>query len=761
MNTSTHEAARVRLDRRAAIALTIIFSAAAGACPEPPPTAPEGNARPTAQAGQDITVSVGIPVRLTGSGVDPEGSPLEYEWTLKAPPGSGSSLEGATTPNPTFTPDLKGEYRATLVVVDDAPSPSEPDVVVITAVDRTVRYTIGPDGGEASSWDGSLTLKIPSGALDDDEEIELTDVPPPQVSVLGDELASHAAQFEAFMAFAILVGGGDVELSLDATLEWEADVLAEGEAFVIQTPEMFFSDGGLAERIEQWASAALDDGPLYHTGLLRRGGYVALIPSGIQMSVSGLSDEAQVGATLTATVSAEWQGFGDPPSEVEIEAAADAPLTTDRPPFRVAWANGRFEAELEYVCDAPGTGSVRLGATNLRQAGAPSDQGYLRTDLEKGVTCVSGPGGEGLSDGYYPVHAVSDLMGAFKVRSTLPFEDAEEPVLLGSNEELFVWDLVRAQRLWGGELYGSPLPLSTVMAVTRPGAGPVGPAAPTSHAAPPMALLALGGDFNNSLDPMGGAIFDYDPATGTFADTPRRLPGAYWDAVPAGGEVTDEIVAATNFGVDFIQWDGTTWSHQPDQRLPLDRYGLPHLLRVSAAYAAEAFGPLLVSISPNVSGTPARLYYDERGANPPVDVGELGLSPAMIRCALPVCVVVLARGDAIRTVLWDGASQPTIVGDPIPVGTGPGVVALHRTTSGVTLAATFTGWEDDVVTLTELHDTASVLSSTSLDLRALGCRDPRSGDWVPNPESPDDPYLVVSCFTGGGYYLTRRSAFTS
>ena len=88
------------------------------------------NEAPTANAGPDQSVSEGATVTLAGTGTDPEGQTLTYDWT--AP--SGITLSSATAANPTFTaPDRTADYTLTFSLkVNDETSDSAADTVDIS-----------------------------------------------------------------------------------------------------------------------------------------------------------------------------------------------------------------------------------------------------------------------------------------------------------------------------------------------------------------------------------------------------------------------------------------------------------------------------------------------------------------------------------------------------------------------------------------------------------------------------------------------------
>lgn len=87
-----------------------------------------------ADAGSDTNVLLQNAVKLDGSGsYDPDQKLLNYNWRLiNAPAGSQATLIGANLPNPSFIPDLSGEYVVSLVV-NDGVADSPADEVTIKA----------------------------------------------------------------------------------------------------------------------------------------------------------------------------------------------------------------------------------------------------------------------------------------------------------------------------------------------------------------------------------------------------------------------------------------------------------------------------------------------------------------------------------------------------------------------------------------------------------------------------------------------------
>jgi len=125
------------------------------------------NRAPTANAGADSEVETGSLVTLDGSASsDLDNDPLTYKWSLTKPNSSNSQLSDTTVAAPTFTPDIDGEYIATLIVNDGAVDSEANSVTVVAST--TNQAPMANAGGDQTITTG-LVANL-SGVLSSDNE---------------------------------------------------------------------------------------------------------------------------------------------------------------------------------------------------------------------------------------------------------------------------------------------------------------------------------------------------------------------------------------------------------------------------------------------------------------------------------------------------------------------------------------------------------------------------------------------------------------
>jgi hypothetical protein len=120
------------------------------------------NTKPVANAGANQTIGTGETATLDGSGsTDADSDPLTYRWSfVSLPSGSSAALAGATTVNPTFVPDVAGNYVVELIV-NDGTVDSDPVQVRVTATDGgNTDVTTWTTGAYGSGVDISKELHI-------------------------------------------------------------------------------------------------------------------------------------------------------------------------------------------------------------------------------------------------------------------------------------------------------------------------------------------------------------------------------------------------------------------------------------------------------------------------------------------------------------------------------------------------------------------------------------------------------------------------
>lgn len=129
-------------------------------CDSSDPDDPMDNADPIASIGvAETVVPVGTQVTFDASGSsDPEGSPLTFSWSLSTPDGSAAQLSDDTAVSPTFTPDVAGDYTAT-VTVSDGDGGTNSVAATVTAESANV-VIVDSDITTNTVWTSGTTYRV-------------------------------------------------------------------------------------------------------------------------------------------------------------------------------------------------------------------------------------------------------------------------------------------------------------------------------------------------------------------------------------------------------------------------------------------------------------------------------------------------------------------------------------------------------------------------------------------------------------------------
>ncbi len=351
---------------------------------DPVPDDPQSNTAPTADAGTDRSVSAGLPVGLTGSGTDPDGDVLTYSWTLTGPSGTAASLDDATSPTPAFTPDLAGDYVASLVVSDGTDA-SQPAAVTITAVDNTATQTIGSGGGSITSTDGKLTLAVPPGALSADEDISVTLVSDTQLP------ASLANLGGATTAYALEPSGLQFATPAEVTFTID-DAVTTAPGSVEQRGELLYSESaGVVELLDEleFEASATDPTQVVAKGTLDHFSYAAAVQvSGLEFRIEAPTS-AEVDEVFDVTVTVDITGarVGNLIAAV-MDDLSSPPIAVEGNLNSVLTGSGTQPSIVnQYTCTDVGTGA--FGALIVFDAANAVPFATLRVGLN--IDCVGPP----------------------------------------------------------------------------------------------------------------------------------------------------------------------------------------------------------------------------------------------------------------------------------------------------------------------------------------------------------------------------------
>jgi len=115
--------------------IRLVVTNAVGLSSAAPVTVSTLNSPPVADAGPDQVITVvGTVVHLNGSqSYDPDGQSITYQWSiLSKPVESKAALTGSSTPKPSFTADVHGDYTIQLIVRDSLGAVSKPATVQVS-----------------------------------------------------------------------------------------------------------------------------------------------------------------------------------------------------------------------------------------------------------------------------------------------------------------------------------------------------------------------------------------------------------------------------------------------------------------------------------------------------------------------------------------------------------------------------------------------------------------------------------------------------
>lgn len=106
--------------------LVVAFAFTSASCERVALADPAAPLVPTAVAGEDRTVPLGVGVMLDGgASTHPGGKSLTFQWSFDARPAmSGAGISDSTRPQAAFMPDVAGRYQVRLTVWADGLSDS-------------------------------------------------------------------------------------------------------------------------------------------------------------------------------------------------------------------------------------------------------------------------------------------------------------------------------------------------------------------------------------------------------------------------------------------------------------------------------------------------------------------------------------------------------------------------------------------------------------------------------------------------------------
>jgi hypothetical protein len=285
------------------------------------------NTAPTADAGDDITITLGETVTLDGgNSSDDDNDPLSYSWELTSQPsGSSVSIDNNENVQVQFIPDVAGSYTATLTVSDDDDSDDSDDETskedtdeVLITVEEPEQQTVIVDSDvtEDTVWEDIYDDETPDYRVTNSISVEAALTINPGVIVEFDEDVNFFIAAEG-----TLISEGDTgnKIIMTSSNE-EGEVLWKGIEIVstlsnnsISNTEIKYAGGAeytsFADFVDVPAAIAIHSNGrlnLNNTLISESGGYGMYVRFGELLSFSENSFEnnsnAGLGVNLTEAV---------------------------------------------------------------------------------------------------------------------------------------------------------------------------------------------------------------------------------------------------------------------------------------------------------------------------------------------------------------------------------------------------------------------------------------------------------------------------
>ncbi len=303
-------------------------------CVDGGPSAPETNlenSAPVANAGTDQTVFTQALVSLDGGGsTDADGDALTFSWEFDSrPAGSGATLSGAATANPTFTPDVPGNYVIRLTVADAFPDSTGTDSVTVTAGVPPPVANAGPDQGVSFSGPG-VTVQLNGDASSDPSNLPLT----------------YSWEILSFVPASGVPPAADVVLANPTAVDPSFAVTA-ADQLGQYTLRLTVNNGSLSSSDQVVVTVASVAAPVANAGPDQE---VSFLANGTTVTLDGTGSSDPSNQTLSYA----WEilsfqpASGDPPANAAVLVGAD----TATPTFDVT------------AIDQLGTYSIQLTVSN-------------------------------------------------------------------------------------------------------------------------------------------------------------------------------------------------------------------------------------------------------------------------------------------------------------------------------------------------------------------------------------------------------------